>query len=77
MLNKNRKVYFWDTGIRNAVIRNFNPLHLRQDTGALWENFLVAERLKANHYAGRDPVFEETEDYVKTILGQIILSGKR
>jgi predicted AAA+ superfamily ATPase len=53
-LKKSRKVYFWDTGIRNAVIRNFNPLHLRQDTGALWENFLVAERLKANHYAGRD-----------------------
>lgn len=53
-LKNNRKVYFWDTGIRNAVIRNFNPLHLRQDTGALWENFLVAERLKANHYAGRD-----------------------
>ena len=53
-LKKNRKVYFWDTGIRNAVIRNFSPLHLRQDTGALWENFLVAERLKANHYAGRD-----------------------
>jgi uncharacterized protein len=53
-LKKNRKVYFWDTGIRNAVIRNFNPLHLRQDTGALWENFLVAERLKANHYAGKD-----------------------
>ena len=53
-LKKSRKVYFWDTGIRNAVIRNFSPLHLRQDTGALWENFLVAERLKANHYAGRD-----------------------
>jgi hypothetical protein len=53
-LKKNRKVYFWDTGIRNAVIRNFNALHLRQDMGALWENFLVAERLKANHYAGKD-----------------------
>lgn len=53
-LKKNRKVYFWDTGIRNAVIKNFNPLHLRQDTGALWENFLIAERLKANHYAGKD-----------------------
>jgi len=53
-LKKNRKVYFWDTGIRNAVIRNFSPLHLRQDTGALWENFLVAERLKANHYADKD-----------------------
>ena len=52
-LKKNRKIYFWDTGVRNAVIRNFNPLHLRQDTGALWENFLVAERQKANWYAGR------------------------
>ena len=52
-LKKNRKIYFWDTGVRNAVIRNFNPLHLRQDIGGLWENFLVAERLKANYYAGR------------------------
>ncbi|KAF0214708.1 MAG: hypothetical protein FD174_4319 [Geobacteraceae bacterium] len=52
-LKKSRKVYFWDTGIRNAVIRNYNSLHLRQDTGALWENFLVAERQKANWYAGR------------------------
>ena len=52
-LKKSRKIYFWDTGVRNAVIRNFAPLHLRQDTGALWENFLVAERRKANHYAGR------------------------
>jgi hypothetical protein len=51
-LKKSRKVYFWDTGIRNAVIRNFNSLHLRQDTGALWENYLVAERQKANWYSG-------------------------
>lgn len=51
-LKKSRKIYFWDTGVRNAVIRNFNPPHLRQDIGGLWENFLVAERLKANHYGG-------------------------
>jgi uncharacterized protein len=56
-LKKSRKVYFWDTGVRNAVIRNFNPLHLRQDTGALWENFLVAERQKTNWYAGRPANF--------------------
>lgn len=56
-LKKSRKIYFWDTGIRNAVIRNYNPLHLRQDTGALWENFLVAERQKANWYAGRPANF--------------------
>ena len=52
-LKKSRKIYFWDTGVRNALIRNFNPVHLRQDIGGLWENFLVAERLKANHYGGR------------------------
>ena len=56
-LKKSRKIYFWDTGVRNAVIRNFSPLHLRQDTGALWENFLVAERQKANCYAGRPANF--------------------
>ena len=49
-ISKMRKVYFWDLGIRNALISNFNPLDLRQDIGALWENFLVAERLKRNHY---------------------------
>lgn len=52
-LKKSRKIFFWDTGVRNAVIKNFNPLHLRQDIGGLWENFLIAERLKANHYCGR------------------------
>lgn len=52
-LKKSRKIYFWDTGVRNAVIKNFNPLHLRQDIGGLWENFLVAERLKTNHYSGQ------------------------
>lgn len=52
-LKKSRKIYFWDTGVRNAVIKNFNPIHLRQDIGGLWENFLVAERLKANHYGGQ------------------------
>jgi predicted AAA+ superfamily ATPase len=52
-LKKSRKIYFWDTGVRNAIIKNFNPIHLRQDIGGLWENFLVAERLKANHYGGQ------------------------
>jgi predicted AAA+ superfamily ATPase len=56
-LKKSRKVYFWDIGVRNVVIRNFNSLHLRQDTGMMWENFLVAERQKANWYAGRPANF--------------------
>lgn len=48
----NRKIYFYDTGIRNALIANFNPLNIRQDTGALWENFLISERIKFLHYNG-------------------------
>ena len=46
-LGKQRKVYFYDLGIRNALINNFNPLDLRQDVGALWENYFICERLKA------------------------------
>jgi len=45
-LKKMVKIYFWDTGIRNAVINNFSPLELRSDAGVLWENFFIAERLK-------------------------------
>ena len=45
-LKKLRKIFFYDTGIRNALINNFNPLNLRSDVGALWENFLIAERMK-------------------------------
>ena len=49
-IKKSKKIYFYDLGIRNALIRNFNPLHLRQDVGALWENFLIVERLKSTNY---------------------------
>ncbi|HTE28484.1 ATP-binding protein [Flavitalea sp.] len=49
-IKKGKKIYFYDNGIRNAIIKNFSPLSLRQDTGALWENFLAAERDKFNHY---------------------------
>jgi len=43
---KNSRWFFWDNGVRNALINNFNPLNLRYDLGALWENYLVIERLK-------------------------------
>ncbi|MCH5600398.1 DUF4143 domain-containing protein [Niabella ginsengisoli] len=45
-IKTNQKIYFLDTGIRNTVLNNFTPLDLRQDKGALWENFLIAERQK-------------------------------
>lgn len=49
-IKQNRKIYFFDNGIRNMIIGNFNPLELRVDKGAIWENFLVSERLKQNNY---------------------------
>ncbi len=49
-LKKSRKIYFYDNGIRNALIANFNQLELRQDVGALWENFVFSERMKYLQY---------------------------
>jgi predicted AAA+ superfamily ATPase len=51
-ISKMKKIYFYDLGIRNAVINNFNLLENREDVGALWENFLVVERMKYRHYNG-------------------------
>jgi uncharacterized protein len=51
-LKKSRKIYFYDNGIRNALIANFQNVDLRQDMGALWENFIIAERMKFNAYDG-------------------------
>jgi predicted AAA+ superfamily ATPase len=45
-IGKMRKIYFIDLGIRNAIINNQNPLHLRDDVGKLWENFIIAEKYK-------------------------------
>lgn len=56
-LKKSRKVFFYDNGIRNAVLQNFAPLPLRNDAGALWENFVISERIKMNHYEGRYPKY--------------------
>ena len=47
-IKKGKKIYFYDNGIRNAIINNFQPLNSRSDTVALWENFLVSERVKLN-----------------------------
>ena len=49
-LKKSIKIYFYDNGVRNSVISNFFPVELRSDTGALWENFLISERIKNNAY---------------------------
>ena len=49
-IKKGKKVYFYDNGIRNAVISNFAPIEMRSDVGALWENFMISERIKHNIY---------------------------
>ena len=49
-ISTSRKIYFYDNGIRNSIISNFNSLDLRNDKGALWENYLISERKKYNEY---------------------------
>lgn len=51
-LKASRKIYFWDTGIRNAVIGNLAQIENRNDVGELWENFIISERMKQNSYSG-------------------------
>lgn len=77
-LKKSKKIFFYDNGIRNALIHNFNPLNLRDDVGALWENFCITERVKFNHYNSRfvNQYFWRTSerqeiDYVEECDGQM------
>lgn len=49
-LKSSRKIYFYDNGIRNALIASFQPLELRQDIGVLWENWILSERMKYLRY---------------------------
>lgn len=77
-LKKTRKIYFYDNGIRNAILGNYTPIELRQDIGALWENFLLAERLKKlnyNNFYGFQYFWRTTQqqeiDYIEEIDGQL------
>jgi predicted AAA+ superfamily ATPase len=78
-LKKMRKIYFWDTGIRNAVINSFSPLEIRPDAGALRENFLIAERMKVlkNHLSANSSWFWRTHqqqeiDYIEERSGGLL-----
>lgn len=77
-VSKMGKIYFYDLGIRNVLIDNFQPLDLRTDVGALWENFLVVERRKRNAYTNQfaNAYFWRTYtgaelDYVEEANGQL------
>ena len=52
-ISKSIKVYFYDLGIRNSLVENYNNLEIRSDTGALWENFCIVERKKINEDKSR------------------------
>jgi uncharacterized protein len=77
-LKNSRKIYFYDNGIRNALIANFNQPELRTDIGALWENFIISERIKfisyngiwANHYYWRTKDQNEI-DYLEEADGKL------
>lgn len=77
-LKKSRKIYFYDLGIRNALLGQFSPLSSRTDTGALWENYLLTERLKStfsitNHisrYFWRTTQQQEI-DYIEEVNGKL------
>ena len=74
----NQKIYFYDNGIRNMVIGNFNALDLRQDKGVLWENFLISERIKRNNYENKltksyfwRTTQQQEIDYIEDVDGTI------
>lgn len=57
-ISKSRKIYFYDTGIRNALINNFNPISNRNDIGHLWENFIIAEFKKKTAYTSEGTILK-------------------
>ena len=61
-IKKGKKYYFYDLGIRNAIISNFNSLSVRQDVGQLWENFCINERKKRHISASVNYYFWRTYD---------------
>lgn len=77
-IKTNQKIYFYDTGVRNMIIGNLNPLEDRQDKGNLWENFLITERLKMRAYTGSlakgffwRTVRQQEIDYVEEEAGRV------
>jgi len=77
-IKQNRKIYFYDNGVRNMIIGNFSTLGIRIDKGALWENFLISERLKYNTYNNTFAKMyfwrtkqQQEVDYVEEVDGRI------
>lgn len=78
-IKKRKKIYFWDIGVRNSVIRNFNDINIRTDKSVIWENFIISERLKLinNHKNSSDSFYWRTVqnqeiDYIEESGNNII-----
>ena len=84
-IKKGKKIYFYDNGIRNALVSNFSPIETRDDAGALWENFIISERIKhaeysdiwSNRYFWRTKAQKEIEKVSNglTVTAKLHLSG--
>ena len=76
-IKKGVKYYFWDNGIRNAVLNDFTPIPQRNDVGALWENYAISERLKKNSYNQADglPFFWRTTDQMEVDYLEVLGSN--
>lgn len=77
-LKRAKKIYFYDNGVRNAVIQQFAPIDMRNDMGQLWENFFISERIKRNHYMQHycniyfwRTTAQQEIDYIEEADGQI------
>ena len=78
-IRKNRKIYFYDNGLRNTVIGNFSDIELRNDKGALWENFLISDRIKQLKYSSSlaksffwRTTQQQEVDYVEEEAGKLV-----
>lgn len=74
-LKKSNTVYFVDNGIRNALIKQLQPLEFRNDKDVLWKNWVISERRKANRLAGRDPQTYFWKTHTKQEMDYVELNG--
>ncbi|HEY4289449.1 MAG TPA: ATP-binding protein [Puia sp.] len=76
-VSKSKKWYFYDNGIRNALINNFNSLQNRNDIGQLWEQYFLSERIKFNSYRGYNPQYYFWRTYDQQELDLIEVNNRQ
>ncbi|MEO8146471.1 MAG: ATP-binding protein [Bacteroidia bacterium] len=74
---KNSKIYFLDNGIRNALINDFRSISVRNDVGSLWENYLIAERIKRNYYQKKNAEYYFWRTYDNQEIDLIEVTGTK